>query len=41
MLASSFESQSRPSYSPVPCVAQADWMYHWRERRERGRRVNG
>merc|ERR1719384_1268176 len=24
------ESQSKPSYSPSPVVAQADWMNHWR-----------
>ena len=27
-LESSLESQSNPSYKPVPCVAHVDWMYH-------------
>lgn len=30
-LASSLDSQSSPSYSPEPLVAQADWIYHWRQ----------
>lgn len=31
-LDSSLDSQSSPSYSPVPLVAQADWIYHWKVR---------
>ena len=39
MLASSFESQSSPSYSPEPWVAQADWINHCvGERGREGRR---
>lgn len=30
-LANSLDSQSRPSYSPWPWVAQVDWMYHWKQ----------
>lgn len=31
-LASSLDSQSSPSYRPVPWVAQVAWTCHWRER---------